>query len=333
MKKGILVSGHWIVDISKRIDHWPAPGTLALIESVTPTNGGSPFNIALDLRRLDPALPISAIGVVGDDSQGDYVRDICAANQVECAGIRKAKGIPTSFTDVMTERETGRRTFFHAHGATLALTEEDFPVENYDAEFFTLAYLGMMPTLDAVGSDGRNATSRIFERASRHGMKTVADLVSSNNAQLAEQILPCLPHLDILFINEIEASRLLGKSLPEKMQLDFAAELAREVHALGVRGKVVLHYKEAAVSCDGASTVTLPCIDVPREEIVGATGAGDAFAAGYLLGEMHGKDTQGCLEMASCVAGISLRAITCSDAILPWSDCLDYGRKCGYMSL
>ena len=35
--------------------------------------GGSGFNMALDLKRLDPEIPVQAMGVVGDDDLGRFL--------------------------------------------------------------------------------------------------------------------------------------------------------------------------------------------------------------------------------------------------------------------
>ena len=49
-------------------------------------------------------------------------------------------------------------------------------------------------------------------------------------------------------------------------------------------------------------------VQVPSDRISGATGAGDAFAAGYILGLHEGEEISNCLRYAVAVAAMSLTA-------------------------
>ena len=331
--RGILVSGTWIVDINKRVDHWPEPQTLALIDRVVTTNGGAAFNIACVVARLAPQLPVEGIGLIGNDGAGQFVIETCRRLGIGTAGIQKTAAAPTSFTDVMSERVSGRRTFFHASGANALLDESHFDLQPDTASIFFLGYLGLLPSLDRTDASGRNGASRLFQKAISSGLLTAADLVSAPNERLAEQVKPCLPHLDVLFTNEWEAARLLGQNRSPDAALSFAeaTDLATAVAALGIRGRVVLHFAEGAVSVAANGKVaSRGAVLVPGEEIVGTTGAGDAFAAGYLVALAEDMDESASLELAVCSAAVSLGDITCSDALRPWEDCLTHGRRLGF---
>lgn len=328
----ILACGHWIVDQGKRIDHWPKQQTLAMIDKVVPTNGGAAFNIACDLRRLAPDFHIEGLGRIGEDGLGDFVLATCDRFGVCGEGLRKTPDVPTSFTDVMTERDGGRRTFFHAPGANACLVETDVPLESLaPADLFYLGYLGMLPGLDELGDDGRNGASRLLEKASSLGMRTVSDLVSAPNEHLREQVLPCLRFLDVLFTNELEAARVLHRPPSEELSGAMAADLACGLSQLGVRGWVVLHFAGGAVcAADGKILASQGCVQFPPAEIVGTSGAGDAFAAGFLVGLLNDWTPAASMELAVCAAAASLRDLTCSDAVVSWPDCLALGRRYGF---
>ena len=49
--------------------------------------GGSGCNMALDLKRLDPALPVETMGVVGDDDEARFLFAQCDAAGVERSGL------------------------------------------------------------------------------------------------------------------------------------------------------------------------------------------------------------------------------------------------------
>ena len=56
-RNGVLAGGNWIVDRPKIIDVYPTQDTLANILQETSSNGGSPYNLLLDLARLQAFPP------------------------------------------------------------------------------------------------------------------------------------------------------------------------------------------------------------------------------------------------------------------------------------
>jgi sugar/nucleoside kinase (ribokinase family) len=325
-RRGILAAGHWLVDQVKRIDHWPEPTTLARIEQQQIANGGFAFNLLSDLAALDDSCPLFGAGLIGDDANGRFIRERCRQLKIDDSLLRVTKDAPTSFTDVMTERSSGRRTFFYCPGANEQLTENHLRPLVSSAKIFCLGYLGFFPLLDAV-SEGSNGSARLLREARQAGMLTAADLVSAPNPNLRSQIVPCLPHLDILFLNEWEAGQLLGmESLAFKTGQ--AVALAKNIRKLGMRGTVVLHFPEgvvAAVSDD--ECLAQGSVNLPGEEIRGTVGAGDALAAGILLARHNEMPWPETLKLGVCAAAACLKSPTASDGLMPWQKCLELGQQ------
>src|SRR3954454_21154858 len=115
-RRGVLCAGTVVVDVSKVIDAYPPIDRLAMIEEVSLCPGGPGLNMAIDLRRLGAAFPVAFAGAVGDDEHGALVLAECERVGVDTAGLERLPDAVTSFTDVMVEREGGRRTFFHYLG-------------------------------------------------------------------------------------------------------------------------------------------------------------------------------------------------------------------------
>ena len=160
-RHGILAAGHWVVDLVKRIDHWPEPSTLARIEQQQTANGGFAFNLLSDLAALDPACPLFGAGLIGDDANGRYIRERCRQLKIDDTMLRMTAAAPTSFTDVMTEKDSGRRTFFYCPGANEQLTESHLRPLEPPAKIFCLGYLGFLPQLDAIDASGLNGSARL----------------------------------------------------------------------------------------------------------------------------------------------------------------------------
>jgi sugar/nucleoside kinase (ribokinase family) len=98
----------------------------------------------------------------------------------------------------------------------------------------------------------------------------------------------------------------------------------------GVNDLVSIHHPEGAVALrkDGEAAFA-PSVNVPKSEVVGTVGAGDAFYSGMLFGIHEGWSLEQCLALANASAATSLHSATTSASIRPWRDCLAYAAQCG----
>jgi hypothetical protein len=62
-RRGILTGGTWCVDRNKLLDSWPVEEMLAEILAEERRGGGSGCNLAIDIRKLDPTLPVETVGI------------------------------------------------------------------------------------------------------------------------------------------------------------------------------------------------------------------------------------------------------------------------------
>jgi sugar/nucleoside kinase (ribokinase family) len=329
-RRGILTAGNFIVDRIKQIDAYPAENMLATIEAETRSNGGGPYNILKDLAAMGADYPLAAAGRIGQDGDGDWIYQDCQAHGIDTSRLLKDGSLSTSYTDVMTVRETGRRTFFHQRGANAAFDGADLNFENCPARMFHLAYLLLLDSLDAFSANGQTHAAILLERASAAGLITSVDIVSTEHPQFREIVLSALPHTDHLLINEVEACRVLGRALDPT---DSAAltTAARDLLAFGAKQAVVLHTEHGAVCVDRNSGEHIQgSLKLPTAFICGANGAGDAFAAGYLHAIHQGLTTAAALELAVCTAAACLRETSPSAGLSRVEDCFALGKTYGF---
>ncbi|MCC6352950.1 MAG: carbohydrate kinase family protein [Verrucomicrobiae bacterium] len=335
-RRGILAGGHWVIDHVKMIDAWPPQDALASISSERNANGGCAFNLLKDLALMGARFPLQGIGLIGRDADGETILRDCDGLGIDRTRIRQTDAAPTSYTDVMTVAATGRRTFFHQRGTNALLDEGHFDLESSSARIFHLGYFCLLDALDRVGADGRNGHARLLERASALGFLTSADMVSNETADFPTVVGPSLPHLDFLIANEFEIGRLTGRECARdgRANPSAVASAAREVLGHGVRRAVIVHFREGAVLVPReGKEIRLGAVQVPRERIRGAAGAGDAFAAGLLCGIHEGWPPDQALELGNCIAAACLEDPTCSGAIRHWQVSLQNGRQMGYAPL
>lgn len=114
MRTGILAGGNFIIDHVKLINAYPEQDMLADIRSEASSNGGGPYNVLKDLAALRVDYPLSAVGLVGKDANGDWILRDCQSAGIDIKQLRQTQEAPTSYTDAMTVIATGRRTFISA---------------------------------------------------------------------------------------------------------------------------------------------------------------------------------------------------------------------------
>ncbi|MGE9293887.1 MAG: carbohydrate kinase family protein [Puniceicoccales bacterium] len=335
MRNGILCAGNWIIDHVKVLDAWPHQDGLATITEESDGNGGCPYNVAKDLAKLHHGLPLYAAGLLGDDADGRTIIADCRSHGIDTTGLKLTSGAPTSYTDVMTDSTTGRRTFFHQRGTNALLSTDHIRMDACPARLFVMGYFGLLDALDAIDTDGSNGHAKVFARASGLGMLTCADLVSTP-CDFPAIVGPSLPHLDLLVLNEWEAAQLTG--IPNDnhgaVNLNVLQIQAHTLLERGVRRAVAIHFREGAVIASASGETHLQgSVNLPSECIRGAAGAGDAFFAGLLYGFHEDWPWAECMGLAVCSAAASLEAPTCSDAIRPWKACLALGDEHGFREL
>ena len=298
MKSGIAVAGSILVDKINEISAYPNSGELTQIKSVQKSVGGCVPNVAIDLKRICPELTVKAVGKVGDDENGKYVAEIFKDNGVEYSGVALGKDA-TSFTEVMSITG-GQRTFFTYAGASAEFGADDVDFDALNVEMLHLGYFLLLDKID--NGDGK----KLLKKAKACGVKTSIDLVSENSDRYS-LVLPCLPYVDNLIINEVEAGKLTGIE-PSKENL---IAIAKKLKELGVQERVIIHTPEIGICVSENGVELVPAYHLPENFIVGTTGAGDAFCAGSLIGIYQGKTDKQILEFASASA---VAALSSADA-------------------
>lgn len=334
-RSGILAGGNWIVDHVKLIDRWPPQDALANIRSQVSSNGGSPYNLLKNLARLGVSFPLEAVGLVGDDAAGEFIRDDCDKHGIDRSRLVTTKAAPTSYTDVMTEQGTGRRTFFHCRGANAELAAGHFDFSRSRARIFHLGYLLLLDRLDEV-RDSATAAAEVFRAARAAGLKTSADVVSEHGDRFARIVRPALPELDYLFVNEFELAQITGIATTrgDGIDRDAIERAAMELIRSGVKEWVIAHFPDAVLACSSRNgLVWQPSVQVPASYIRGAAGAGDALASGVLLGLHEAMPIGEALRLGVCAAAASLAHPTCSEGVLSRAECLALAARFGFNEL
>lgn len=296
MKKGIAVVGTILVDKLNEISAYPNVGELTKIQGVQKAVGGCVPNVAIDLKRICPDLTVKAVGKMGNDENGEYVKRILGENGVDVEAITVGK-VETSFTEVMSVTG-GQRTFFVYAGANASFGFDDVDLDVLNVKMLHLGYFLLLDKMD--NGDGE----KLLKSAKEKGIKTSIDLVSENSDRYSI-VLPCLAYVDNLIINEMEAGQLVGIE-PTKENL---VQIAQKLRAYGVRERVIIHTPDLGICVSENGVHIVPSYKLCDHFIQGTTGAGDAFCAGALYGIYQEKSDKEILEFASAAAVASLSKV------------------------
>ena len=284
-RRGILTGGTWCVDRNKLVDHWPSEDGLAEILDEESNGGGSACNLAVDIKKLDPAMPVATIGLVSDDSDGRLLLAEADRYGIDRRQMTVVETARTHYTDAFASASTGKRTHITNLGVSRQLSPDHFDLSASDHRFFHLGIVGVHELMDGPWEDEPSGWVAVLKSAKAAGLETNIELASADPAKLAMATKPCLPFLDLLTVNDSEIGAIADVPTVNDGKTDPGAciHAAKIVLDQSTAKLIAVHFPDGAivVTRDGKA-MTRPSVDVPDDVIVGANGAGDAFAAGFL---------------------------------------------------
>jgi sugar/nucleoside kinase (ribokinase family) len=308
--------GTWLVDMVKFIGYYPLPGNLTTIEKEEIGLGGCSHNVLVDLAKMKTGLPLYAGGCIGDDANGDYIIREITENNIDAANMVKIKGGVTSYTYVMAPTDGSSRTFFHYKGTNALLNASHFEPVNVPAKIFHLGYLLLLDGLELEDAKYKIVAAKALYELQQKGYLTSVDVVSEESNRFRHIILPCLPYVNYLIINEIEAGACYGESMRNQkgeIQLDGIVKAAEFLLNQGVNDVCVIHFPEGGYAQNKkGESVFVPSIPITGDAIVSTVGAGDAFCAGMLYAFHEQMPLHDALVFANTSARFNLRHATCT---------------------
>ena len=293
----VYCSGNIVADVqAKTLTQLPPTDEVAIVEEIELILGGNAANAAAVLARL--GVNAAVIGRIGGDYFGRFVMDVLTQSGVDTSLMVSDPTAKTAATIAAIDPD-GKRRCAHVPAATEAFTAQDFDWPAIAADMRQRrtderVYLHFSSFFLLPGFDGPS-TAAVLQRAQSLGLCTSLDVCWDPAGRWAAELLPCLPYCDLIFPNETEARAITGATEPLTMAqwfLDRGVKTA--VIKLGAAGCLV---KNAEV------TVRVPGFAV---DAVDATGAGDAFAGGFLAGLVWQWDWERTARFACALAAIAV---------------------------
>ena len=288
----VLSLGIYVIDVLGRpIDQFPEKGKLALFDELEIHTGGCANNTALVLARL--GVSAGAMGKIGTDAFGDLILQALIDNGVDATGMRQDADVSTSFTFVAIASD-GERTFYHYIGANGELCEADLNWELIKTtKILHIAGALVMPRFDGA------PMANVLREAKRLGITTSLDTAYDATGKWMETLEPCLHHVDIFMPSIVEAQQLTGLS-----ECGEIAQFLRNHY--NIQTIAIKMGENGSYISTPETELSVPAYPV---NVVDATGAGDAYVAGFLAGIIMGWDLEATGELASATGAACVTAI------------------------
>ncbi|MBI3084873.1 MAG: carbohydrate kinase family protein [candidate division NC10 bacterium] len=261
----------------------PRLGQEILANRATFTLGSSTALCAANLAAL--GLRVGIVGKVGEDLFGDFVLQSLRERGIDVSRVIRDPAVRTGVTVSLAYPQDRAMVTFPGAMASLRGEEVD------------LAYLSGARHLHVSSFFLQQALqpgcAALFRAAKEGGLTTSLDPGWDPAERWDAGIAGLYPWLDVLFVNQVEASALGGKA----EWREGAATLGGQVSTV-----VVKQGRDGAGAMYFGTWHEHPGFPV---EAVDPTGAGDAFNAGFLFGRLSGLQPRLCLRWGNACGALT----------------------------
>jgi ribokinase len=289
----LVVCGAINWDISCFVERLPVPGEEVTIKHITRVSGGTGGNIAVAAARILGAKEVALIGALGKDN---IARQQIAALEDEgviTEGIDQMAGVESGQAYILID-QTGQNVIASHLGANARLGLGHLNKTQVRQQLQECR--GIVLTDPPL-----KVAEKLINLARRHDVPVLWDpgiLISPNR----EALQSLTKEVEILFLNETEASALLGTE-----ELDMSLQKLKRL-GFGNHTVLKLGAQGAAVLEPASGTVTqIPAL--PLKElglnVVNTVGCGDVFAGVFAAHYVMGSSLEQSLIMASAAAGLN----------------------------
>jgi sugar/nucleoside kinase (ribokinase family) len=259
-----------------------------LVPSISLVIGGSAAITAVAAARL--GLSVALAAAVGADPAGKFMLDQLAREGVDVSAVVIRDSTPTGMTVALSRG--GDRAILTALGAVASLTAAEIPgallarARHVHASSYFLLEDSLGPGLAGLLSAARAA-----------GATTSLDTNWDPSGRWGdERLSAAIAQADVLLPNEAEALRLSGAASLDAAAGALTAAGPTLVVKLGDRG---------ALCADGPARQQ---VSLPPVTPVDATGAGDCFNAGLIVGLLKGLALPQAAALGCAVGALSTSA-------------------------
>lgn len=282
-----LYSPNYKVQGNNLIFEW---GEKFVVKDMLVDVGGGACNSAVGFSRL--GLKTAIWCRIGDDHAGEFAQKRLKDEGIDLRFLRIDKGGRTSLSAILVD-ETGERSVVMFRGRNDLLNKGNIDFARlFDTKWVFVSELTGNPT---------PLVEEVTAEAQQKGVK-LAFVPGLNQLEEGINALKnILDKTDVLIFNSFEATKLLGKPKEFMSSSEKVNEMLKEIVDYGVKTVVITKDKDGVQAFDGQKFYEIPAPSVKK--ILDTTGAGDAFASGFIATLVKNGDVEEALRMGSENAG------------------------------
>ena len=255
--------------------------------------GGSPANIAMNIKRLGGNAAISSS--VGNDGLGDFLINHLKNNNIDTSYINKVNN-STSMVLVSKSKSTPVPIFYRGADYNIDYDDNiDYALKNCKIIHFSCWPISQ--------ESSRQTIEKVIDKARKNNILIGFDpnyheMIWEKNHDGLEYIKNLVSKVDIIKPSEVDAERIFGPDTPEnqvKKFIDLGAKLV--IMTLG---------KDGAIVTNGVETLKFKTL---ATEIVDTTGAGDAFWSGFYTGLTKSYSLKDSLNLGFATSAFKLKHV------------------------
>lgn len=256
--------------------------------------GGSSANMAANMARLGMSTAI--VSCVGNDNLGIFLKNEVAKTGIDISHVATDENQPTSI--VIVSRTKGTPDFIAYRTADRMIQSHHIPdsLLAESAIFHTTCFaLSQEPAQSAIVDAAKRANA-LGCRVSLDA--NYASQIWADRKQAWDVISTYCSYDGLVKLSEDDAERIYGKKVTEK-------QVISNFHAMGA--DLVCFTKGgdgSIISFEKGAKQTI--LGVKPLEVIDATGAGDAFWAGFLTAWTQGKSVEICANAGANLAALKL---------------------------
>ncbi|RLI73547.1 carbohydrate kinase family protein [Archaeoglobales archaeon] len=269
--------GPALVDYINVIDEYPKVGGHAIVKETMRMAGGAAANVIYGLANF--GLKCRFYSTIGKDGDAEFFKSSMKNVELVLNITHKETGKVVIYVD-----RYGERTFFvHPNAAGFV----DLLIEDRDFEEVDYFYLDPFPS-----DRSFEMHLKLAKRAKKFGKFVILNPGFPYTLLGFEKLSELLKYVDMLIMSKDEFSML------DKNEKEFVELVDYLIITLGKDGS------KCVTNINGSKVVKKPAF---KTEIIDTTGAGDAFAAGFIYGFLSNLGLEKSLLLGNYVASYNIQ--------------------------
>jgi len=263
------------------VPHYPALNQKTDAVAYSQQGGGPVATALAALGRLGGE-KIAFVGKVGDDMEGEFIRQALARERVDTRYMKIVPQTPSAQAFVWIEKDSGKRSVVLHRESRLLTRAAEITAEPFDGTRFLL--------IDGREPEAALKAARITQEA---GGQIVMDAGSLR------------PRMEAFFrlVDYFVCSRDLLSAFSSEQPVE---ESMRQIQRAGCKRVVATLGEEGSIGYDGEQMFRVAAFSVP---VVDTTGAGDVYHGAFVFGLLRGWRLPQIMEFANAVAALKCRQL------------------------